>query len=62
MEFLCWTDMDCSVIVPRTNTIILVDENGHGTFVERTMPAGSMHPDEAEWLVSTHEFDIETDS
>lgn len=42
----------------RTNTVLLVDAHGHATYVERTMDQNASDPDEAEWKVSTYEFDI----
>ena len=36
----------------RTNTVVLVD-------VERTLEDDATDPDEAEWRLSTHEFDIQ---
>ena len=47
----------------RTNTVVLVDANGHATYVERTMEEDATDPDEAEWRLNTFEFDViqETD-
>ncbi|XP_020607788.1 uncharacterized protein LOC110046434 [Orbicella faveolata] len=42
----------------RTNTVVLVDGSGHATYVERTMEEGATDPDEAQWRLNTHEFDI----
>ncbi|XP_068681144.1 transport and Golgi organization protein 2 homolog [Montipora foliosa] len=43
----------------RTNTVVLVDAQGHATYVERTMEDGATDPDEAEWRTSSYEFDIQ---
>ena len=43
----------------RTNTVVLVDATGHATYVERTLEDDATDPDEAEWRISTHEFDIQ---
>ena len=43
----------------RTNTVVLVDATGHATYVERTLEDDATDPDEAEWRLSTHEFDIQ---
>jgi len=43
----------------RTNTVVLVDATGHATYVERTLQDDATDPDEAEWRLSTHEFDIQ---
>ena len=42
----------------RTNTVLLVDKDGHATYVERTMDENASDPDEADWKVSTYEFKI----
>ncbi|KAJ7319150.1 Transport and Golgi organization protein 2 [Desmophyllum pertusum] len=42
----------------RTNTVVLVDANGHATYVERTMDEDGTDPDEAEWGLNTFEFDL----
>ncbi|KAJ7375237.1 regulation of mRNA cap binding [Desmophyllum pertusum] len=42
----------------RTNTVVLVDANGHATYVERTMDEDGTDPDEAEWRLNTFEFDL----
>lgn len=38
--------------------MVLVDGNGHATYVERTMESDATDPDEAEWRLNTYEFDI----
>ena len=43
----------------RTNTVVLVDATGHATYVERTLEDDATDPDEAEWRISTHEFEIQ---
>ena len=43
----------------RTNTVVLVDATGHATYVERTLEDDATDPDEAEWRLSTHEFEIQ---
>lgn len=42
----------------RSNRVVLVDASGHVTYVERTMHDGSTDPDEAEWRLNSHEFDV----
>ena len=42
----------------RTNTVVLVDGSGHATYVERTMEDGATDPDQAEWRLNAHEFDV----
>ena len=37
---------------------MLVDASGHVTYVERAMQDGASDPDEAEWRVNSHEFDV----
>ena len=39
--------------------MVLVDSSGHATYVERTMEGDATDPDEAEWGLSTYEFDIQ---
>ena len=38
--------------------MVLVDGSGHATYVERTMEECATDPDEAQWRLNTHEFDI----
>ena len=38
--------------------MLLVDAKGHATYVERTLEDDASDPDEAEWRLSTQEFDI----
>ena len=38
--------------------MVLVDATGHATYVERTLEDDAGDPDEAEWRLSTYEFDI----
>ena len=38
--------------------MVLVDATGHATYVERTLEDDASDPDEAEWRLNTHEFDI----
>ena len=38
--------------------MVLVDAKGHATYVERTLEDDASDPDEAEWRLSTYEFDI----
>lgn len=40
----------------RTNTIILVDGDGHVTFIERTM----LNKDPSLWKTSTYEFRLQS--
>ena len=37
---------------------MLVDANGHATYVERTMDEIASDPDEAEWTVNSYEFEM----
>ena len=50
--------LNLSYCIFRTNTVVLVDAKGHATYVERTLEDEATDPDEAEWRLSTHEFDI----
>ena len=39
--------------------MVLVDATGHATYVERTLEDDATDPDEAEWRLSSHKFDIQ---
>ena len=51
--------LNVSYRIFRTNTVVLVDATGHATYVERTLEDDATDPDEAEWRLSTHEFEIQ---
>ncbi|XP_068693576.1 transport and Golgi organization protein 2 homolog [Montipora foliosa] len=57
--FMDYKEMNCGT---RTNTVVLVDAQGHVTYVEYAMASGATDPDKAEWEESIHEFDIQDTS